>query len=131
MRERATDTASEPVRDDGLRPLFEELERQLGRGAYRDPALSLGKLAEECGLSLHQASSAINACSGGNFYDWLNRHRVEEAKRLLQASDETVANVCYRAGFNSKSTFNSAFRRHTGQTPSEFRRQGAQAVVAS
>ncbi|MCP3325017.1 helix-turn-helix domain-containing protein [Aeromonas hydrophila] len=131
VRERASDTASEPVRDDGLRPLFEELERQLGRGAYRDPALSLGKLAEECGLSLHQASSAINACSGGNFYDWLNRHRVEEAKRLLQASDETVANVCYRAGFNSKSTFNSAFRRHTGQTPSEFRRQGVQAVVAS
>lgn len=131
VRERANDAASEPVRDEGLRPLFEALERQLGRGVYRDPALSLGKLAEECGLSTHQASTAINACSGGNFYDWLNRHRVEEAKRLLQESDETVANVCYRAGFNSKSTFNSAFRRHTGQTPSEFRRQGAQAAVAS
>lgn len=64
VRERANDTASESVRDHGLRPLFEALERQLGRGAYRDPALSLGKLAEECGLSLHQASSAINACSG-------------------------------------------------------------------
>lgn len=109
-------------RDDTLLPLFDELERQLRGGAYRDPSLSLGKLADQCGLSSHQASSAINACSGGNFYDWLNRHRVAEAKRLLQGGEESVASICYRAGFNSKSTFNTAFRRHTGLTPSEFRR---------
>lgn len=113
-----------PAQDASQQPLFDELERRLKEGAYRDPGLSLGKLAGECGLSTHQASTAINACSGGNFYDWLNRYRVEEAKRLLQAGDETVASICYRAGFNSKSTFNTAFRRHTGQTPSEFRRQG-------
>ncbi|WP_434668377.1 helix-turn-helix domain-containing protein [Aeromonas sp. NJAU223] len=65
----------------------------------------------------------MNACSGGHFYDWINRYRVEEAKRLLQGSEETVASICYQAGFNSKSTFNTAFRRHTGLTPSAFRRQ--------
>ncbi|WP_349921567.1 helix-turn-helix domain-containing protein [Aeromonas veronii] len=112
-----------PLRDEGLSCLFAELERQLKSGAYRDPALSLGKLAGECGISTHQASSAINACSGGHFYDWINRYRVEEAKRLLQGSEETVASICYQAGFNSKSTFNTAFRRHTGLTPSAFRRQ--------
>jgi len=121
--EQGADKVVASMRDDSLQPLFEELERTLTRGAFRDPALSLGKLAQLCGLSTHQASSAINGCSGGNFYDWLNRHRVEEAKRLLQESDETVANVCYRAGFNSKSTFNTAFRRHTGLTPSEYRRR--------
>ncbi|MFM4824058.1 helix-turn-helix domain-containing protein [Aeromonas bivalvium] len=126
----AADRVAEPMRDDSLQPLFEELERALARGAFRDPALSLGKLAQLCGLSTHQASSAINGCSGGNFYDWLNRHRVEEAKRLLQESDETVASVCYQAGFNSKSTFNTAFRRHTGQTPSEFRRRPGVACAA-
>ncbi|MFM4963123.1 helix-turn-helix domain-containing protein [Aeromonas bivalvium] len=124
------DRVAEPMRDDSLQPLFDELERVLARGAFRDPALSLGKLAQLCGLSTHQASSAINGCSGGNFYDWLNRHRVEEAKRLLQESDETVASVCYQAGFNSKSTFNTAFRRHTGQTPSEFRRRPGVACAA-
>lgn len=129
-RERAVDDG-EPGRDDALQPLFDELERALARGAFRDPDLSLGKLAQLCGLSTHQASSAINGCSGGNFYDWLNRHRVEEAKRLLRESDETVARVCYRAGFNSKSTFNTAFRRHTGQTPSEFRRQRPVLACAS
>ncbi|MBP4040537.1 helix-turn-helix domain-containing protein [Aeromonas sp. SrichE-2G] len=130
-RERGAEGMPAPVQDESLQPLFEALEGELGRGAFRDPALSLGKLAQLCGLSPHQASSAINACSGGNFYDWLNRHRVEEAKRLLQESDETVATVCYQAGFNSKSTFNTAFRRHTGQTPSEFRRRRPDELCAT
>jgi AraC-like DNA-binding protein len=112
------------ARADELQLLFDELECRLKKGAYQDSALSLGKLAGSCGLTLHQAWSAINRCLGGNFYDLVNRYRVEEAKRLLRESGESVATICYRAGFNSKSTFNVAFRRHTGLTPKEFRRQG-------
>lgn len=110
--------------DPVLQALFQDLERSLAGGLFRDPELSLGKLAGRCGMTTHQASQAINGCSGGNFYGWVNRYRVEEAMRLLRGSEASVSDICYQVGFNSKSTFNTAFRRHAGCTPSAFRQQG-------
>lgn len=102
--------------------LFEELKAELERGAYRDNTVSLGKLASACGMSSHMASMAINACSGGNFYDWINSYRVQEAMQRLRESEEAVTSISYAVGFNSKSTFNTAFRRIAGCTPSEYRK---------
>ncbi|MEL7400141.1 MAG: AraC family transcriptional regulator, partial [Pseudomonadota bacterium] len=101
-------------------PLFIQLQNVLQQGAFRDNELSLGKLAQQCGISTHQASAAINQGYGSNFYDWVNQQRIEAAKQALTSSDEQIARICFEVGFNSKSTFNTAFRRMVGCTPSEY-----------
>lgn len=111
-----TDTSTEAL-------LFAELEKAMAAGLYRDNDLTLGKLANHCGLSTHQASSAINLHAGGNFYEWVNRYRVEDAAQALRNTDLPVTRICHDAGFNAKSTFNTAFRRHFHCTPTQYRKQ--------
>jgi AraC-like DNA-binding protein len=63
---------------------------------------------------------------GQNFYDFINRHRIDEASRLLtNPADEkiTILEVLYEVGFNSKSSFNTLFKKYTGLTPTEFRKK--------
>lgn len=107
--------------DAGLSLLFQELERKMLEQVYLDNELSLGKLAALCGMSTHQASAAINQCSGSNFYDWVNSYRVYAAQQALIHTNIQVAKVCYEVGFNSKSTFNAAFKKISGCTPTEYR----------
>jgi AraC-like DNA-binding protein len=102
---------------------FIELEKHLNQGLFQDNELSLAKLAQASGLNVHLASKAINECSGGNFYDWVNLYRVDKAKSLLTESKEQVSKICYDVGFNSKSTFYAAFKKVTGVTPGAYRKQ--------
>jgi AraC-like DNA-binding protein len=68
----------------------------------------------------------INQDLGGNFYEWVNGHRIEAAKRaLLEQPETSVLEISEQVGFNSKSTFNAAFRRLAGITPSQWRGQFA------
>lgn len=101
------------------------LENQLKLGLFEDNELSLAKLSEASSLSVHMASRAINECSGGNFYDWVNQYRVEKAKALLAATKVQVSSICYDVGFNSKSTFYAAFKKNTGLTPAVYRKEQA------
>ncbi len=59
-----------------------------------------------------------------NFYDYISKYRIEEAKSILsdQSSNKTVLEILYEVGFNSKSSFNTAFKKYTGVTPSKFKR---------
>jgi AraC-like DNA-binding protein len=69
-------------------------------------------------------SQAINDGMKKNFYDLVNSYRVEEAKRLLmdeKNNNFTILSVGFEAGFNSKTTFNTVFKKFTGLTPTEFR----------
>ena len=72
----------------------------------------------------------INETVGQNFFDFVNRYRIEEAKKLLaNPADKkiTVLEVLYEVGFNSKSSFNTLFKKHTGLTPSEFKKKNMNA----
>lgn len=105
----------------GLRLLtaFMETDR-----LYREEDLSLRRLAEKAGLPLGHVSQIINERTGGNFYDFVNGYRVEEAKRLLRdprRGGEKILTVAFDVGFNSKVAFNRVFKRLTGQTPSAYR----------
>jgi len=63
---------------------------------------------------------------GQNFYDFINRYRILEAKQLLTNPKDpkiTVLEVLYEVGFNSKSSFNTLFKKYTGLTPTEFRKK--------
>ena len=94
---------------------------------YLDPSLSLSKLAQQFGQTEREFSACINADYGVHFFDFVNQYRVNHAKNLLLSEPDTsVLDVAYQSGFNSKSSFNSAFRKHAGETPSSFRRQVTQ-----
>lgn len=107
---------------------FQELTRCMEQGAYRDSQLSLQSLAQQAGLTTHQASAAINQCAGHHFYDWLNHYRIQAAQTQLRNTELAITQICYDVGYNSKSTFNVAFRKWVGCTPSQYRRD-AQAAL--
>jgi AraC-like DNA-binding protein len=91
---------------------------------YQETELSLQNLADKIGFPSYQVSQAINEGMKKNFYDLVNGYRVEEAKRLLldvKNKNFTILSVGFEAGFNSKTTFNSVFKKFTGLTPTEFR----------
>ncbi|NUM70100.1 MAG: helix-turn-helix transcriptional regulator [Ignavibacteriaceae bacterium] len=92
---------------------------------YLQPKLTLPELAEKCNMSTHLLSRVINEEFGKNFFEFVNQYRVEEFKNELKEEENknlTILALAYKAGFNSKTTFNTAFRSITGQTPREFHR---------
>ena len=111
----------EEQEDKSLYLIFKQLEQSLESGAYKDSTLSLLALAEQNGFTSHQASSAINACHGNNFYDLINEFRVNAAKQALENSESSITDICYEVGYKSKSTFNSAFKKICGCTPTVYR----------
>ena len=94
---------------------------------YKNPDLKIGDLSEVLGLSARNTSTLINTFSNGNFYDFINSYRIEEAKVLLENEEEdvTILAILYEAGFNSKSVFNTVFKKMVGVTPSFFRKKKA------
>jgi AraC-like DNA-binding protein len=76
------------------------------------------------GIPRGDLSTAINASGERNFYDYINSYRLARVKKLLiDNPDMSVIEAAFICGFNSKSTFNDAFKRDTGLTPSEYRRR--------
>jgi AraC-like DNA-binding protein len=93
---------------------------------YRDSELKLETLADKLELPKHYVSQVINQHFQVNFFEYINLLRIQEAKELLLASDKNAMNiieVAYAVGYNTKNTFNNAFRRIVGLTPTEFRNQ--------
>jgi AraC-like DNA-binding protein len=92
---------------------------------YLDPELTVSKLAEKLSVPAPHLSQIINERLSQTFVDFINTHRVEEAKRrLLDPSRRhySVLAIAEEVGFNSKSSFNSVFKKHARMTPSEFRK---------
>jgi AraC-like DNA-binding protein len=99
-------------------------EHMTSKQPHLDAELTLPALAERVAIPPHHLSQIINSRFRTNFFDFVNGYRVEEAKRLLRDETKaayTILAIAEEAGFNSKTAFNAAFKRVTGQTPSEFR----------
>jgi len=93
---------------------------------FLDADITIDKLAENIDCSKHHLSQVLNSELKKSFYDYINFFRVEEAKILLAdmaRANHKIASIAYDAGFNSLSTFNDIFKKLTGTTPSQFRRQ--------
>jgi AraC-like DNA-binding protein len=93
---------------------------------YRDPQINIYDLARRLGVPSKTLSQVINQSFDKNFFDLINSYRVSEAQKILKESLDkklTVLEVMYSVGFNSKSSFNTAFKKVTGKTPSEYRKK--------
>lgn len=91
---------------------------------YKRPGLSLSELCAHVHESPHIVSQVINSSELKNFYDMVNRRRVALAEQaLLSDGGTSVLDIALTCGFNSKSSFNSVFKRYTGLTPSQYRSQ--------
>ncbi len=93
---------------------------------YRESELKLETLASKLNVPKHYVSQIINQYYKVNYFEYINLLRIDEAKLLLVAEDKKSMNiieVAYWVGYNTKNTFNNAFRRIVGVTPTEYRRQ--------
>jgi AraC-like DNA-binding protein len=86
--------------------------------------LTLSQLAASINVNPHHLSQIINSEFGKSFACYINEHRVTAAcQLLLDKSSKAVLDVALNSGFSSKSSFNALFKKHTGMTPSEYRRR--------
>ena len=92
---------------------------------YLDPELTLQELSVRSNVQSYMISQSLSLVSGKNFYELVNGYRVETAKRLLISPEKrnlTILSIGFEAGFNSKTTFNTVFKKSTGLTPSEYQK---------
>ncbi len=91
---------------------------------YLNPRLTLERFAEQLDIPTRQVSNAINRVFQQNIQEYINHHRIEEAKRLLATPDGeglTITEIAKMSGFNSKATFNRLFKGLTSLSPSQYR----------
>ncbi|MEP5610804.1 MAG: helix-turn-helix domain-containing protein [Cyclobacteriaceae bacterium] len=92
------------------------------RKLYTQRELGLSDLAQEMGVSTHHLSQSINEILNLNFYELINQYRVEEAKsKIVEEAEKSLLQVAFEVGFNNKASFNNAFKKHVGMTPSKYR----------
>lgn len=95
------------------------------KNPHRDENLRLADLADGLAMPRHVLSQLINERLNMNFFDFINKRRVEEAQALMKNRENdhfTLLAIAEEAGFNSKASFNRAFRKHAGTSPSQYRR---------
>ncbi len=93
---------------------------------FLQPNYSINQLADAVQCSRHHLSQVLNDKLHLSFNDYINGLRIEEARRLLldpKCQQYKISSIAYDAGFNSLSTFNEVFRKHTGKTPSDYRKE--------
>ncbi|MDX1641026.1 MAG: AraC family transcriptional regulator [Balneolaceae bacterium] len=95
---------------------------------YQNPDLTLDEFSRIAGLPAYKVSHLINHALKTGFNEWINSYRVEKVKDLLNDSTKshfTIEAIAREAGFNSRSAFYQAFKKETGMTPAQFRKNEA------
>lgn len=116
------------IEDKGLLPDLETWKEKIDtlmqvQKMYEDPALVIADISQQLGTHSKKISQVVNQGYLMNFNDFVNHHRI---KALLQKMEEgehniqTLLSLAYECGFNSKSTFNRAFKRATSLNPKEY-----------
>lgn len=95
---------------------------------YKEERLRLEDVAVQLGISPHQLSEVLNSRFGRNFSSFVNLYRVAEAQKILtSAPEKTALEIAYETGFGSKTRFNVEFKKATGMTPQDFRKNADRA----
>ena len=92
---------------------------------FLEPSLTVKSLSEKIDIPHRELSILINQELGQHFFDFINKYRIEKAMSILKDPSKkkhTILETLYEVGFNSKSSFNTAFKKHTGKTPTAYRK---------
>lgn len=115
------------LNDEQLKDYSERLEKAMvDEKVYTENEISLTELSNKLDIQPYQLSELISRISGDSFFDFINKHRIEEIKVRLKDPKYnalSILGVAMDCGFNSKSSFNNAFKKFTGLTPSEYRKE--------
>jgi AraC-like DNA-binding protein len=91
---------------------------------FLDDSFSMPLLAKQLAVSPHHLSQILNESLGQSFFDFMAQYRVQEAQKLLLEKNHLkIEEIAEMVGYNSKSAFNTAFKKNTGLSPSEFRKK--------
>jgi AraC-like DNA-binding protein len=106
--------------------LFNDLEKYMNeKQPFKNPVITLKELAHDLRLNERILSQVLNDYKKQNFYDYINSYRIKAVKEILNdpfANNRTMLDVLFDCGFNSKTTFNRTFKKFTGYTPSDYRK---------
>lgn len=110
--------------------IAQKIEMAMARDKlYLDSSISLRKLSAHISVSSNYISQTLNETIGVNFFDYVNRYRVDSAKALLIEGDDSVLDIAMKVGFNAKSSFYTAFKKETQQTPTSFRKDNSKTAI--
>lgn len=116
-----------PLEASTAEQIFLDLKRSMEEGRlFLNPELKASEVAGVLGIPVYQLSHLLSLKSEYNFFDFVNEYRVKEAQNLLLNPENnhlTVLAIGFEAGFNNKSSFNRAFKKFTGETPSGYKKE--------
>ncbi|PKV51414.1 AraC family transcriptional regulator [Aquimarina sp. MAR_2010_214] len=123
---KATDLDGNVFKTTNNNLLFDEISKLIiDAKLYLEPDVSLAKLSAMIGKTTQLTSSVINQYAKRNFNDFINYYRIQDAKRMLSDTESdkyTISSIAFDTGFSSLSSFNGAFKKFEGITPSSFRK---------
>lgn len=117
--------ANKKITDHRASSLSAKLQQlMLEQELYKNPDLKLNDLAKKINISGHELSQLLNDNMGKNFAGYINEYRINEACEIIAVNKSIkLEEIGYEVGFNSKSTFYDAFKKHKGTTPTLYREQ--------
>ncbi len=119
---RANKTRTALLSTEKMQLIASKLERAMTDDKlFLQDNLSLNKLSESISETENHISETLSQFLNTKFFQFVNGFRIEEAKKALQNSDKLVTTIAFDVGFNSKSTFNTAFKKIVGYSPSAYR----------
>ena len=118
-------TASKNVQNDAISSQISTLKQYMAqKEPFLDPSLTIQELANQIDIPVRDLSVLINHHMDQHFFDFVNEYRIQKAMGILKdqsRSQLTVLEILYEVGFNSKSSFNTSFKKHTNLTPTAYR----------
>ncbi|MFA5325921.1 MAG: AraC family transcriptional regulator [Bacteroidales bacterium] len=127
--EHAIEMKRKIIPDEELGILKSQLDQLMqNQKPYLDSELNLIKLSQILNITPHQLSYLLNYGFNENFFHFINKYRVEMAKAMLKTkklNKYSILGIAYESGFNSKTSFNTTFKKMTNQTPSEFKKKSS------
>ncbi len=124
---KVTDIDGNVFKENNNQLIFDHLTKMVIQDKlYIDSELTLSKLSKLLGKTKQKTSEIINQCSNKNFNDFINYYRIEESKKMLLEKENknfTIASIAFDVGFNTLSSFNYAFKKLEGVTPSVYKKK--------
>jgi len=123
-KDRASETSTYATNENDIEEIVELKKHMLKEEPYLDASLTIDDLSKQMDIPTKDLSILINHNLNQHFFDFVNGYRIRKAMEILQnheKSDLTILEILYEVGFNSKSSFNTAFKKYTKLTPTQYR----------